>query len=39
MFIRSHASAPRPQKETASLQSYKIDLIHEEKRADRGFLT
>jgi hypothetical protein len=39
MFIKSHASSAPAQEETASLQSYRIDLIHERKRADRGFLT
>jgi hypothetical protein len=36
MFIKPHASSALAQEETASLQSYRIDLIHERKRADRG---
>jgi hypothetical protein len=39
MFIKPNVSSAPAQEEIASLQSYRTDLIHERKRADRGFLT
>jgi hypothetical protein len=38
MFIKPNVSSAPAQKEIAALQSYRIDLIHERKRADGGFL-